>query len=93
MAHLQNRTSQVLQKSHQANAQRKTQIDNKETQEKGEVLTACIKNSGFSAKSKVSAFNKSRCQTESEVLLNPLLFIHTKRWATCKKGHLNIDKK
>jgi len=29
----------------------------------------CIRNSGFSAKSKVLAFNKSHCQTESEVLL------------------------
>lgn len=41
--------------------------------------TACIRNSGFSAKSKVSAFNKSQCQTESEVLFNPLLLIHAKR--------------
>lgn len=30
--------------------------------------TACIRNRGFSAKSKVCAFNKSQCQTESEVL-------------------------
>lgn len=43
--------------------------------------TACIRNSGFSAKSKVSAFNKSQCQTESEVLFNPLLLIHAKRYA------------
>jgi hypothetical protein len=43
------------------------------------LLTACIRNSGFSAKSKVSAFNKSQCQTESEVLFNPLLLIHAKR--------------
>ena len=36
----------------------------------GQHPTACIRNSGFSAKSKVSTFNKSQCQTESEVLLN-----------------------
>ena len=41
--------------------------------------TACIRNSGFSAKSKVSAFNKSQYQTESEVLFNPLLLIHANR--------------
>jgi len=41
--------------------------------------TSGIRNSGFSAKSKVSAFNKSQCQTESEVLLNPLLLIHANR--------------
>lgn len=39
-----------------------------------------MKNSGFSANSKVSAFNKSQCQTESEVLFNPLLLIHAKRY-------------
>jgi hypothetical protein len=39
------------------------------TEKEGQLLTACIRNSGFSAKSKVSAFNKSHCQTESEVLL------------------------
>ncbi len=39
-----------------------------------------MKNSGFSGKSKVIAFNKSHCQTESEVLLNPLLLIHEKRY-------------
>jgi hypothetical protein len=44
-----------------------------------ERTTACIRNSGFSAKSKDSAFNKSQYQTESEVLLNPLLLIHAKR--------------
>lgn len=48
---------------------------------KGEGITACIKNSGFGAKSKVGTFNKSKCQTESEVHLNPLLFIHAKRYA------------
>src|SRR5690606_41805520 len=42
-------------------------------------LKACIRNSGFSAKSNVSAFNKSQYQTESEVLFNPLLLIHAKR--------------
>ncbi len=41
--------------------------------------TACIRNSGFIAKSKVSAFNKSHCQTESEVFFNPLLLIHANR--------------
>ncbi len=47
---------------------------------KHERTTACIRNSGFSVKSKVSAFNKSQCQTESEVLFNPLLLIHAKRY-------------
>jgi hypothetical protein len=46
-------------------------------------LTACMKNSGFSGKSKVNAFNKSHCQIESEVLLNPLLLIHANRCASC----------
>ena len=41
--------------------------------------TACIRNSGFSANSKISTFNKSQCQTESEVLFNPLLLIHADR--------------
>ena len=45
-----------------------------------DTTTACIRNSGFSAKIKVNAFNKSFCQTESEVLLNPLLLIHAKRY-------------
>jgi len=40
----------------------------------------CIRNSGFSAKSKVNAINKSQCQTESEVLFNPLLLIHANRY-------------
>jgi hypothetical protein len=43
------------------------------------LLTACIRNSGFSAKSKFSAFNKIQCQTENEVLFNPLLLIHANR--------------
>ena len=43
------------------------------------LLTACIRNSGFSVKSKVSAFYESLCQTESEVLLSPLLLIHAER--------------
>lgn len=47
---------------------------------KRQPITACIRNSGFSAKSKVSTFNKSHCQTVSEVLINPLLLIHTKRY-------------
>jgi len=37
--------------------------------------TACIGNGGLSAKLKVSAFNKSRSLTKSEVLFNPLLLI------------------
>jgi hypothetical protein len=49
------------------------------TNNKAHLATACMKNSGFSAKLKVSAFNKSQCQTESEVLLNPLLLIHANR--------------
>lgn len=44
-----------------------------------ERTTACIRNSGFSGKSKVSAFNKSHYKTESKVLLNPLLLIHANR--------------
>ena len=47
----------------------------KRTKKNNEGITACIRNSGFSAKSKVCAFNKSRCKTESEVLFNPLLLI------------------
>jgi len=46
---------------------------------KADPLTACIRNSGFSGKSKVNAFNKSLCQTESEMLFNPLLLIHANR--------------
>jgi len=42
-------------------------------------LTAGIRNSGFIDKSKVCTFIKSQCQTESEVLFNPLLLIHAKR--------------
>ena len=52
---------------------------------KAEPLTACIRNSGFSAKLKVSAFNKSKCQTESEVLFSPLLLIHANRYSKLKK--------
>jgi len=55
-----------------ANAERRQKKNTERT-------TACIRNSGFSGKSKVSAFNKSQSQTESEVLFNPLLLIHTKR--------------
>jgi hypothetical protein len=47
-----------------ANADRRTKKNTERT-------TACIRNSGFSAKSKVSAFNESQCQTESEVLPSP----------------------
>jgi hypothetical protein len=39
-----------------------------------------MKNSGFNAKSKVSAFNNSQYQTETKVLFNPLLLIHAKRY-------------
>jgi hypothetical protein len=49
------------------------------TNKKPEPLTACIRNSGFSDKSKVSAFNKSQSKTESEVLFNPLLLVAAKR--------------
>jgi len=48
------------------------------------MLTAYIRNSGFSAKSKVSAFNNSQCQTESEVLFKPLLLIHANRCVQAK---------
>ena len=51
-----------------------------------ERTTACIKNSGFSAKSKVRAFNKSMYLTESAVRLNPLLFIHAKRYKQLIEG-------
>jgi hypothetical protein len=44
---------------------------------KYERTTACIRNSGFSAKSKVCTFNKLLRQTESEVLLNPLLRLYS----------------
>jgi len=37
----------------------------------------CIRNSRFNAKIKVSAYDKSQFQTESEVLFNPLLLVHT----------------
>lgn len=50
-------------------------------EKKPEPLTACIRNSGFSGKSKVCAFNKSKYQTKSEVLFNPLLLIHADRYA------------
>jgi hypothetical protein len=36
---------------------------------KHERTTACIRNSGFSAKSKFTAFNEGQSQTESKVLL------------------------
>ena len=52
-----------------------------------ERTTACIRNSGFSAKSKVCTFYKSQYQTESEVLRNPLLLIHAKRCAAYKKAN------
>ena len=47
-----------------------------------ESTTACIRNSGFSGKSKVCAFNKSQYQTESEMLLSPLLLIRVPRVTT-----------
>ena len=57
---------------------------------KHDCTTACIRNSGFSGKSKVSAFNKSQCQYESEVLFNPLLIIHAKRYKQFKNSPLHI---
>jgi len=45
-----------------------------------ERLTACIRNSGFTGKSKVSAFNELLYQAESEVLLSPLLLIPANRY-------------
>lgn len=47
----------------------------------------CIRNSGFSAKSKVCAFNKNQCQPESEGLSNPLLLIHP-----TVSGHFTDDR-
>lgn len=38
-----------------------------------------IRNSGFSAKIKVSTWSKSQCQTEREVLSSPLFLIHANR--------------
>ena len=38
----------------------------------------------------VSAFNKSKCQTESEVLFNPLLLIHAKRYGQPYKKPLTV---
>jgi hypothetical protein len=55
-----------------ANADRRTKKNTERT-------TACIRNSGVSAKLRLSTFNESQCQTESEVLLNPLLLIHANR--------------
>ncbi|PIV97594.1 MAG: hypothetical protein COY55_12175 [Flavobacteriaceae bacterium CG_4_10_14_0_8_um_filter_31_99] len=56
-------------------------------------ITACIRNSGFSGKSKVSAFNKSLYQTESEVLFNPLLLIHANRWYQYRQKSNNEHRK
>lgn len=53
---------------------------------KNELPTTCIRNSGFSDKSKVSAFNKSLYQTESVVLFIPLLLIHANRWQLYMKN-------
>lgn len=64
------------------NIERILKLENKK-RKKNEPPTACMKNSGFSAESKVCAFNKSKCQTESEVLFNPLLLIHAKRYSLC----------
>ena len=50
---------------------------------KGEGITACIRNSGFSAKSKVGALKKSQYQPESEGRFNPLLLIHANRYRQC----------
>src|SRR5690554_6930928 len=54
---------------------------------------ACIRNSGFSGKSKVCAFNKSQYQTESEVLFNPLLLIHAKRCEEIPSGFRHIARR
>ncbi|KPQ14264.1 MAG: hypothetical protein HLUCCX10_11045 [Algoriphagus marincola HL-49] len=56
-----------------ANADRRPKMNTERT-------TACMRNSGFSAKSKVCAFNESLYLTESEVLFNSLLLIHAKRF-------------
>ena len=44
--------------------------------ENDEPLTSCIRNRGFSAKSKLCAFSKVQFQTEFEVFFNPPLFIN-----------------
>lgn len=61
-----------------SNADRQLKINTERT-------TACIINSEFSGKSKVSALNKVLYQTECEVLFNPLLLIHAKRCLTNSK--------
>jgi|GEM_PF-6025756 len=49
------------------------------------IIIACIRNSGFSAISKASAFNKSMCLTESEILFKPLLLIYPTVGGNTKK--------
>ncbi|TVQ41967.1 MAG: hypothetical protein EA362_14015 [Saprospirales bacterium] len=46
------------------NIERILKLENKK-RKKNEPPTTCMRNSGFCAKSKVSAFKKSQCQTES----------------------------
>jgi hypothetical protein len=48
--------------------------------------TACMKNSGFSAKSQFCTFNKSQCQIENEVLFNPPLRKAENRYASALKN-------
>jgi hypothetical protein len=48
--------------------------------------TALIRSCGFSAKSKVSAFNKSQCYIESKVLFNPPIRIHSTLAVSLAKG-------
>jgi hypothetical protein len=47
-----------------------------------ESTTTYIRNSGFIGKSKICAFNKSQCQTESELLFNPQLLIQANSFQT-----------
>ena len=64
-----------------------------ETKKNTERTTACIRNSGFSTKSKVSAFNKSQCQPEGEVLFYPLLLIHLNVGRKPKKSEQTEQKR
>ena len=51
-----------------------------------------IRHRRFSAKSKVSAFNKSQCQIEIEVLFYPLFLIHAKRYQQFGDNRQNQEK-
>lgn len=60
------------------------QVDSSVLRNPHKRTTTCIRNSGISSNPKVSDFNLSQCKTESEVLISPLLLIHTKRYTQSK---------